>query len=123
MVWRTIRGMVNQKSARGADALSRLSTFEGIPAPYDKVKRVVIPAALRVLRLKSVREYTVLGDLADSVGWKHKALLKTLEDKRRAEAGEFFEKKKEAEKLKGKAIEAAVWEAAETQSIIVSWRF
>ena len=107
MVWRTIRGMVHQKSARGQEAISRLSTFEGIPSPYDTTKRTVIPAALRVLRLKSVREYTVLGVLADAVGWKHKALLKTLEDKRKAESKEFYEKKKADAALKAKAIEAA----------------
>lgn len=107
MVWRTIRGMVHQKSARGQEAISRLSTFEGIPSPYDKTKRTVIPAALRILRLKSIREHTVLGELADSVGWKHKALLKTLEDKRKAECAEFFEKKKADAALKAKAIEAA----------------
>merc|ERR1712170_284059 len=79
-------GMVHQKTARGQDALARLSTFEGIPHPYDKKKRVVVPAALRVLRLKSIREHTVLGDLASSVGWKHQELVKTLEDKRRVNA-------------------------------------
>ena len=35
----------------------RLSTFEGIPAPYDKQKRVVVPAALRVMRLKPDVDY------------------------------------------------------------------
>merc|ERR1712014_540237 len=63
MVWRTIRGMVHQKTARGQEAIGRLSTFEGIPAPYDKKKRMVIPAALRVLRLKSIRDYTIMGEL------------------------------------------------------------
>merc|ERR1711935_415389 len=63
MVWRTIRGMVHQKTARGQDAIGRLSTFEGIPSPYDKKKRVVIPAALRILRLKTIRDYTVIGEL------------------------------------------------------------
>merc|ERR1712003_563363 len=66
MVWRTIRGMVHQKTARGQEALSRLSTFEGIPEPYDKQKRVVVPAALRVIRLKATRDYTVIGELANS---------------------------------------------------------
>merc|ERR1712150_149004 len=63
MVWRTIRGMVHQKTARGQDAIARLSTFEGIPAPYDKMKRVVVPAALRIMRMKAERDYTVLNVL------------------------------------------------------------
>eukprot|EP01082_Thalassiosira_pseudonana_P013843 g11579.t1 g11579 contig6:147083-147664(+) len=58
LVWRTIRGMVHQKTARGQAAIGRLSTFEGIPHPYDKMKRKVVPAALRVVRLKPGRKYT-----------------------------------------------------------------
>ncbi|OAO12654.1 60S ribosomal protein L13A [Blastocystis sp. ATCC 50177/Nand II] len=30
---------------RGGEALSRLRCFEGCPAPYDKVKKMVVPAA------------------------------------------------------------------------------
>jgi large subunit ribosomal protein L13Ae len=120
MVWRTVRGMVNQKSHRGQDAIGRLSTFEGIPAPYDKTKRVVIPMAMRILRLKSIREYTVLGKLADTVGWKHKDLMKTLEDKRRVEAGAFYEKKKADAALRRKAEEAAAGELAKVNEVLAA---
>ena len=113
IVWRTIRGMVHQKTQRGQDAIKRLSTFEGVPAPYDKKKRVVVPAALRIARLKSTRNYTVLGTLSDSVGWKHKELLVKLESKRKAEAKEFYLKKKEKAILKDKAIAAAESELSE----------
>merc|ERR1719183_33806 len=75
MFWRTVRGMVHQKTARGQAAIGRLSTFDGIPHPFDKVKRMVVPAALRSIRIRPGRNFTVLGDLADSVGWKHKELL------------------------------------------------
>ena len=34
------------------EALNRLKVFDGVPAPYDKQKRMVIPTALRVLKLK-----------------------------------------------------------------------
>ena len=54
MLFRVIRGMVPHKTPRGAAALARFKAFEGIPHPYDKVKRKVIPAALRVTRLKYV---------------------------------------------------------------------
>ncbi len=54
MLFRVIRGMVPHKTPRGAAALARFKAFEGIPTPYDKVKRKVIPAALRVTRLKCV---------------------------------------------------------------------
>ncbi len=41
MLWRTIRGMIPHKTKRGAAALGRLRAFEGIPHPFDKVKRQV----------------------------------------------------------------------------------
>lgn len=96
--------MVHQKSKRGQEALARLSTFEGIPHPYDKQKRQVVPAALRVIRLKQGRNYTVLGDLADSIGWKHKDLLQTLEAKRKVKADSFYAKKKAAAAIKTQAV-------------------
>ena len=37
ILWRTIRGMLPHKTAKGQAALGRLKVFEGIPAPYDKV--------------------------------------------------------------------------------------
>lgn len=51
--------MVPHKTARGKDALSKLKCFEGIPAPYDKVKRVVVPSALRTLKLKPRRDVII----------------------------------------------------------------
>lgn len=120
MVWRTIRGMVHQKTARGQDAIARLSTFEGIPAPYDKQKRVVVPAALRVMRLKTNRQYTVIGELAHSVGWKHKDLLQRLESKRKEGAKEFHDKKKEKEALRRKAEEACAGELAKVNEVLAA---
>jgi hypothetical protein len=48
-----------------------LKTFEGIPPPYDKKKRVVVPQALRVLRLKPGRKYCTVGRLGHEFGWKY----------------------------------------------------
>merc|ERR1719265_1661592 len=42
ILWRTIRGMIPHKTARGKASLARLKTFEGIPHPYDRKKRMVI---------------------------------------------------------------------------------
>ena len=120
MVWRTIRGMVHQKTARGQEALSRLSTFDGIPAPYDKQQRVVVPAALRSLRIKPGRNYTVIGTLADSVGWKHKELLTRLESKRKADAKEFYEAKKANQALKKQAEEACASELAKVNEVLAA---
>jgi len=118
MFWRTVRGMVNQKTARGQEAIGRLSTFDGIPHPYDKMKRKVVPAALRVLRLKAERNFTVLGDLADSVGWKHKELLANLEQKRKTKAEAFHQKRTAAKKLRQKAEEAAKGELGEVNKVL-----
>jgi large subunit ribosomal protein L13Ae len=120
IVWRVIRGMVNQKTARGQEALSRLSTFEGIPAPYDKQKRVVVPAALRVMRLKPGREYTVMGDLSHSVGWKHRDLLQRLEGKRKTDAEEFYQKKKSKAALRRKAESEAASELVKVNEVLAS---
>ena len=70
MFWRSLRGMLPHKEARGKAALDRLKVFEGIPFPYDHKKRMVVPEALKVLRMKSHRNSCVLGDLASQNGWK-----------------------------------------------------
>ena len=59
--------MVPHKTKRGAAALERLKAFEGVPPPYDKVKRLVVPDALKVLRLQHGHKYCKLGDLSNSV--------------------------------------------------------
>ena len=79
ILWRTIRGMMPHKTHRGALALDRLKSFDGIPAPYDKKKRVVVPAALKCLRLKNHRKFCKLGDLSHEYGWKAKAIVARLE--------------------------------------------
>ena len=47
--------MVPHKTKRGKEALERLRCLEGIPAPYDKMKRLVVPSALRNIKLKPRR--------------------------------------------------------------------
>jgi len=63
--------MLPHKTARGAAALQRLKTFEGVPPPYDHKKRMVVPQALRVLRLKPGRKYCTVGRLGHEFGWKY----------------------------------------------------
>merc|ERR1719238_890039 len=94
--WRTVPGMVPHKTARGAAALDRLKTFEGIPHPFDRKKRLVVPAALKVLRLKPERRFCRLGDLAKEVGWKHNDLVNRLEAKRKVKSNAYFLKKRVA---------------------------
>ncbi len=61
--------MVPHKTKRGAAALERLKVFEGVPPPYDRVKRLVVPDALQVLRLQHGHRFCKLGNLAQSVSW------------------------------------------------------
>merc|ERR1719201_470093 len=67
--WKALRGMLPHKTPRGAAALGRLKVFEGIPFPYDQRKRMVIPQALKVLRMKAHRKFCSMGDLAKITGW------------------------------------------------------
>lgn len=94
ILYKAIRGMIPHKTARGKAALERLKVFEGIPPPYDKKKRVVVPQALRVLRLKPGRKYTTVGKLSTSVGWKYESIVDTLEEKRKLKSAEYYAKKK-----------------------------
>lgn len=103
ILWRTIRGMIPHKTARGAAALERLKVFEGVPAPYDKVKRMVVPDALKVLRLQHGHKSVRLGDLATQVGWKHNEVVLELEAKRKAKAAAYYEAKKKLRALRAKA--------------------
>ena len=69
--YKSVRGMVPHNTARGTAAMERLKVFEGVPPPYDKKKRVVVPQALRVLRLKPGRKYCSVGRLGHEFGWKY----------------------------------------------------
>ncbi|KAK2461848.1 hypothetical protein APHAL10511_006311 [Amanita phalloides] len=93
ILYRAIRGMVPHKTARGAAALERLKLFEGVPPPYDRKKRMVVPEALRVLRLKPGRKYCTVKRLSHEVGWGYKDVIERLEEKRKVKAQAFHERK------------------------------
>ncbi|OXB72420.1 UNVERIFIED_CONTAM: hypothetical protein H355_008323 [Colinus virginianus] len=107
ILWRTVRGMIRHKVERGQQALSRLQVFEGIPTLAERKKRVVVPSALRLVRLKPNRKYCRLGDLSSRVGWSHGDLIARLEERRKARSNAYFQKKKERTKLEKKAKEYA----------------
>lgn len=98
MFWRTVRGMIPHKTERGAKAMERLKVFEGIPPPYDHKKRMVVPQALRVLRLKPGRKYCSLGRLGAEFGWKYQDVVARLEERRKVKGQAYYEKKKAARK-------------------------
>ena len=111
--------MIPHKTARGAAALERLKLFEGVPPPYDRKKRMVVPEALRVLRLKPGRKYCtvkvsgLLGGrsgaketqrLSHEVGWGYKDVVDRLEEKRKIKALAFHERKAAAAKKRQQAV-------------------
>merc|ERR1711918_331521 len=93
-------------TTRGALAMDRFKSFEGIPSPYDEKKRVVIPAALKCLRLENHRKYACLGDLSKMYRWKSSDVVKTLEAKRQVKSEEFYKAKMAELKEKSKAAKA-----------------
>merc|ERR1712226_962400 len=107
LIRRSIRGMVPHKTARGAAAMERLTCFVGVPPPFDKKKRVVIPQALRVTHLRPNRKYTVLKDLCNAAGWKYGEVVERLEEKRTIKAAEHYKAKAAKKALRAKAIAAA----------------
>ncbi|KAJ4458498.1 putative 60S ribosomal protein L13a [Paratrimastix pyriformis] len=92
MFWRAVRGMLPHKNPRGQAALDRLHIFDGCPAPYDKMKKMIVPAALKTLNIRADRKTTRLGCLAAEVGWKYGEVVKKLEEKRKAKAQQWFDK-------------------------------
>jgi len=103
ILWRTVRGMLPHKTVRGEHALKRFKAFEGIPAPYDMHKRMVVPEALRVLRLRPGRNYTVVGELSKEFGWKYSGVIAKLEKKRKVRAAAWFSRRKALKSLHRKA--------------------
>lgn len=89
----TCAGMLPHKLARGKEALERLKVCEGIPPPYDKQKRLVVPSALRVLRLKPRRKYCALSRISHEVGWKYQTVVATLEQRRKLKSTVFHKRK------------------------------
>lgn len=102
--WRTVRGMIPHKTVHGAQALDRLKAFEGIPAPYDKVKRVVAPGALTVIRLKPGRKFCRVGDLSKRLGWKWAELVEKLEKKRLTRDAAWAKTQAQIKKIKATAV-------------------
>jgi len=99
----TVRGMVPHKTARGAGALERLKVFEGIPEAYARIRRMVVPQALRVLRLRPGRKYCSVGRLSAEVGWKYQDVVNRLENKRKVLAKSRVTRNKVCNKLRTEA--------------------
>ena len=104
MFYKAVRGMVPRKSPHGQAALARLTVHDGVPHPYDTKKKMVVPSALRVLKLNPQSQYCVLGKLAASVGWKHSEIIKKLEGKRKEKALVWYQNKVNKQTAKNEAF-------------------
>ncbi|KAK7493083.1 hypothetical protein BaRGS_00015604 [Batillaria attramentaria] len=106
MFQRVVRGMLPHKTAHGKEALERLKAFEGIPPPYDKQKRMVVPSALKVLRLGQTRKY--------------QKVIGTLEARRKVKSKRFFERKQKLMQLREQAKKNVAPKVQKYQKIIES---
>lgn len=93
MFWRAVRGMLPHKTERGKAALERLKVFEGMPHPYSHAKKLVVPKALKAVRLNRGRKSCLLGELCSVVGWNHAKTVERLEAKRLERAEKYHAKK------------------------------
>ncbi|MCP9263106.1 60S ribosomal protein L13a [Dirofilaria immitis] len=116
--WRTVRGMLPHKTHRGKAALLRLKAFDGIPQPYDRVKRQIHPAALRHLALKPRRKYCTIGRLAHEVGWQYRDIVAKLEAKRKIKSAAFYEHKKMKSKLFAEALKSDIVKNSPYQNML-----
>lgn len=93
MVWRVIRGMLPHKTPKGAAAVGRLKCFDGVPLSLNAKKKMVIPDALKSVRLRPRSKYCNIGDVAKECGWTKQELINTLEAKRTAKNREWYLRK------------------------------
>jgi len=114
--YRSVRGMVNDRVKKGCIAMDKLKVFDGVPHPYDKIKRKVVPDALRAIRLRPGRKYCRLGDLSTMFGWRFGDLIGRLEDKRKEKSAAYYATKKERVKLRVAAVKASSAKLAPLQA-------
>lgn len=68
---------------------------------------MVVPEAIKVIRLRSDRNFCVLSNLAKEFGWNYGSLVERLEGQRKIKEQAFYAEKKAKVALRGKAEAAA----------------
>ena len=92
---------------------SYFQAFEGIPAPYDKMKRVIMPSAYKQIKLKPNRKFAPVGRLAAETGWKYQDVVANLEAKRQASAQLYWDNKVKRKAVREQAIKNVASKTAE----------
>merc|ERR1712178_84825 len=62
--------------------------------PFHSIKRVVVPDALRIQRLRPGRKFSCLGKLASDLGWGYSDVVANYETKRKEKNAEWYGKVK-----------------------------
>ena len=104
IVYKTIKGMIPYKTSKGAAAMGRLKCFDGCPVSCNTLKKMVIPSALKAVRLAPRAKYSTLGRVATECGWTKAKLIDDLEAKRVEKNHEWYVQKVEHEKAEAKAL-------------------
>merc|ERR1711924_265550 len=107
MFMRVVRGMLPHVWYRGSAAFQRVKAVEGVPDPFDTIKKMVVPDALKNLRLKPGRKSSNLGALAGELGWGYKDVVAQYEEARKERSAQWYEHKKKAKAEFAKAQQAA----------------
>ncbi len=123
ILYKAIRGMLPHKTARGAAALQRLKVYEGVPPPYDRKKLMVIPAALRVLRLKPGRKFATIKRISHEVGWNHMETVDKLEAKRKVKQQAYHERQVAASKKRAAAQTATADKLKDVNAQLASYGY
>jgi large subunit ribosomal protein L13Ae len=105
-IWRVLRGMLPHKTPKGAAALGRLKCFDGVPLSLNAKKKMVIPDALKAVRLKPRSRFCNLGDICRECGWTKGDLIDTLEVKRIAKNREWHTKRVKTQKDRKAVLKA-----------------
>ena len=107
IMWRTIRGMIPHTTPKGAAAMGRLKCFDGVPCSLNARKKMVVPDALKAVRLAPRSKYCVLGNVAQECGWTKQDLITSLETRRMTRNKTWYAKKVETIKKEKEAFKAS----------------
>merc|ERR1712031_69838 len=77
-----------------SDMFQRMKCLEGVPEPFNSIKKVVVPDALRIQRLRPGRKFSNLGKLAGDLGWGYKDIVAKYEERRKERNAEWYAKVK-----------------------------
>jgi len=127
MVNRCVRQMLSHNhrnhAKRCLDGMARLTCYNGIPKNMERTKRMVMPKALRVLRLAPRRDFCSLGLLSHQIGWKHQATLTKLEGERKERSAKYFASKLAVDKLAKEAKAEASKKHAKEAALLAQFGY